>query len=125
MRPVAAGMTLLEVMIALLLLTVGAIALAAGIAASERARRGALADGLALAAAESWLEAWRASPWSDAGGAGGEDVAWGPWVGRLEWRVSLPGACLAEARVEVRVGADGAAALASRRFREGWPGCGP
>lgn len=119
-----AGVTLLEVAVALLLLAVGALALAAGIGGSERARRAALADALALAAAEGWLEAWRSGPWSAGPARGVEVRTWGSWSGRLEWELTPAGACLAEAaavaetmgrRVELR----------TRRFREGEATCGP
>ncbi|HUP19394.1 MAG TPA: prepilin-type N-terminal cleavage/methylation domain-containing protein [Gemmatimonadota bacterium] len=119
----AAGVTLVEVVVALLLLAVGALALAGGIASSERARRSALAEGLALSAAEGWLEAWRATPWDSLAATGDEPLEWGPWEGRLEWSVTPLGPCLAEAAVAAVV-LQRRVALATRRFREGESGCG-
>lgn len=119
----AAGVTLIEVVVALLLLAVGALALAGGIASSERARRGALAEGLALAVAEAWLESWRVAPWDPVAATGDRALAWGAWEGRLEWTVTPLGPCLAEGVVEARV-QDRRVALVTRRFREGVPGCG-
>lgn len=117
------GTTLVEVAVALLLLSVGALAAASGLAESERARRRALATGLALAAAESWLEAWRLRPGPSVPGTGTETVAWGPWRGSVEWTVGAPAGCRAEARVAARAGGGPAVVLASRRFEEG-PGDG-
>ena len=118
------GVTLIEVVVALLLLTVGALALAAGIASGERGRREAMARGLALAAAETWLETWRGSPWQG-DSAGITPVAWAAWRGELRWRTSDPAPCLTEARVAAgREGQPQVAVLVTRRFREGEPGCG-
>jgi prepilin-type N-terminal cleavage/methylation domain-containing protein len=119
------GLTLIEIMVALLLLTVGALALAAGIASGERARREAVTRGLALAAAETWLETWRGAPWSG-DSAGISPVAWAAWRGELRWRTSGVAPCLVEARVAAgREGRAPTAVLVTRRFREGEPGCGP
>ncbi len=52
----ARGESLVEVVVALLLLSVGALALAGGIGQAQKARRLAASSGLALAAAEAWLE---------------------------------------------------------------------
>lgn len=117
------GFTLIEVVVALLLLAIGALALAAGITAGERARREALSAGLALAAAEGWLEAWRAAPWP-APGEGEEEIAWGAWRGRVRWRTVRREACLVEARVEAApAGRSSAVVLVTRRFREGADDC--
>lgn len=116
------GVTLLEVVLALLLLTVGAFALAAGIATGERARRAAVSRGFALAVAEAWLETWRAGGWPEEGQGSGE-MAWALWETDLRWRTSRLGACLAEARVEAGSGRS-AVVLATRRYRQGAPGCG-
>jgi len=121
--PRVAGVTLLEVVIALVLLAVGALALAGGIAASERARRSALAGGLALAAAEGWLEAWRASVWGEVAAAGSAPFAHGGWEGRLEWTVTPLGPCLAEASVTATLSGR-RTRLVTRRFREASPDCG-
>lgn len=120
-------MTLVEVLVALLLLTVGALGLAGGITHSLRARDRALGSALALVAAESWLETWRAGPWSGVPDSGSVPVAWGARRGTLEWRVALLSPCLAEARVQVAPpsGASAPVALATRRFREGSVGCDP
>jgi Tfp pilus assembly protein PilV len=116
------GVTLLEVVISLVLLTVGAFALAAGIATGERARRAAVERGFALAVAEAWLETWRAGGWPEDGqGSGG--MSWSLWRTDVRWRTSQPGACLAEARVEAGSGR-GAVVLVTRRYRQGAPGCG-
>lgn len=117
-------MTLIEVVVALLLLAVGALALAAGIAEGERARREAMLRGLALAAAETWLETWRAAPWP-AEGAGAADVEWAAWRGELRWRTTHPAPCLAEARVEAgSPERPDAVVLVTRRFRERETNCG-
>jgi prepilin-type N-terminal cleavage/methylation domain-containing protein len=117
------GITLIEVVVALLLLTVGAMALAAGIGAGEQARREALARGLAQAAAEGWLETWRAGPWS-ASETGAREVRWGAWRGWLRWRVTALTPCLVEGQVEAGgVGRPAAVVLITRRFREGTAGC--
>jgi prepilin-type N-terminal cleavage/methylation domain-containing protein len=119
------GVTLVEVVVALLLLSVGAMALAASVAGGERARRAALTRGLALAAAEGWLESWRGAPWP-AEGAGTTTVAWRAWRGELRWRTTRAGPCLAEARVAAGPpGRPPTIVLASRRFREGAAGCAP
>jgi hypothetical protein len=114
------GETLVEVVVSLLLLTVGALALAAGIGEAQRARRLAASAGLALAAAEGWLEEWRPGPLrGDASGR--STIGWGVWEGDLEWETAeLPG-CLEAARVRVASarGEPAAATLASRRFAAG------
>jgi prepilin-type N-terminal cleavage/methylation domain-containing protein len=118
------GLTLIEVVVALLLLTVGALALAAGIASGERGRREAMARGLALAAAETWLEAWRGAP-LPGDSAGITPVVWASWRGELRWRTSNAGPCLAEARVAAgSVGRPSTVVLLTRRFQVEEPGCG-
>ena len=118
------GLTLVEVAVALLLLAVGAFALAAGIAGAERSRRQALTRGLALAAAEGWLEAWRAAPWP-AETSGVKDVRWGEWRGRIEWRTALRAPCLVEVWVAAGTAGDPpSVVLVSRRFREREASCG-
>lgn len=122
----ARGLTLVEVAVALVLLAIGALALAAGITSGERARRQATARGLALAAAEGWLEEWRASPWPAGSASGIEAIRWGRWRGEVRWRTTLLEPCLLEARVEAATEGDPAAAvLVTRRFRDGEPVCGP
>ena len=118
------GVTLIEVVVALLLLAVGALALAAGVAGGERARREAMLRGLALAAAETWLETWRAAPWP-VESAGMATVEWAAWRGPLRWRTTHPAPCLAEARVAAGTAArPDAVVLVTRRFREEEAGCG-
>ena len=124
-RPIAGleGITLFEVAVALLLLAIGAMALAAGICAGEKAHREAIARGLAQAAAEGWLESWRAASWP-APGTGQRAVRWGAWQGWMRWRVTWVGPCLAEGRVEAGgIGGPASVVLVSRRFREGALGC--
>ncbi len=120
-----AGVTLVEVLVALLLLTVGAIALAGGIAHAERARDRALKSALALGAAESWLEAWRARSWNGVPDSGSQGVSWGARTGRLTWTADPLKPCLVEARVSVAPDGPGPGpvVLVSRRFREGVAGC--
>ena len=114
------GITLVEVAVALLLLSVGALALAGGIAHALKAREAALGSALALAAAESWLEGWRASPWGSVPDSGASPVFWGRREGTLAWRLTALGPCLAEARVVVAPPAERSApvVLVTRRFRE-------
>ena len=117
------GTTLVEVVVALLLLAVGAMALAAGIGAGEKARREAVSRGLAHAAAEGWLETWRAEPWP-APSSGVREVRWGGWRGWLGWRVTSLAPCLIEGRVEAGpMGRAASVVLVSRRFREEASGC--
>lgn len=116
------GATLVEVVLSLLLLTVGALALAGGVVSGERARRAAVARGFALAAAESWLETWRAGGWAEEGQGAGA-IEWMLRSSEIRWRTTRPAACLAEARVEVAA-AGTPIVLATRRYREGAPGCG-
>ena len=119
------GVTLVEVVVALLLLAVGAFALAAAVAGGERSRREALSRGLALAAAEGWMEAWRSAPWPGEA-TGVEEVRWATWLGRIEWRTELRAPCLLEVRVEAGpAGGPATVVLASRRFREREASCGP
>lgn len=119
------GETLVEVIVALLLLTVGAFALAAGIMRAEMDRRRAIDSALALVAGESWLERWRMGAAGASIGEGSDPVEWGVRRGVVEWIVERPGPCLREARVRAVVGPDGATViLVSRRFEPGEVGCG-
>ncbi|HYO47064.1 MAG TPA: hypothetical protein VEY33_10305 [Gemmatimonadota bacterium] len=122
----ARGETLVEVIVALLLLTVGALALAAGIGQAQRARRLAASSGLALASAEAWLEAWRAGP-ARGSAAGRTAFSWGEWRGDLKWETGTQSGCVEWARVSVAAAAGDAteARLSSRRFVAGGGGCGP
>ena len=117
------GETLVEVVVALLLLAVGALALAGAIGQAQKARAKAASSGLALAAAEGWLEAWRAGP--PRGPASGADsLRWGSWRAALQWETSESG-CLESARVAVApAGGDSATRLSSRRL-PGGARCGP
>lgn len=122
----ARGESLVEVVVALLLLAVGALALAGGIGQAQKARRLAASSGLALAAAEGWLEGWRAGPaLGDASGESG--VVWGAWRGTLGWETAAHPECVESARVSVApadVEASGAS-LSSLRVVTGPVGCGP
>jgi Tfp pilus assembly protein PilV len=122
----ARGETLVEVVVALLLLTVGALALAAGIGEAQRARAAAAASALTLAAAEAWLETWRAGP-ARGDAAGLEPLILGAWEGRLEWTTGAAAACLETARVEVAatLGEAARVSLSSRRYVAAGVGCGP
>jgi Tfp pilus assembly protein PilV len=119
----ARGETLVEVVVALLLLTVGALALAAGIGQAQHARRLAASSGLALASAEAWLEAWRAAPPRGVASGAGE-IVWGQWRGVLEWQTAMPSECEESARVSVTA-ADVDVELSSRRFLTAGGPCGP
>jgi len=113
---------MIEVTVAIVLLTFGALALAGGVATGERARQAAVARGFALAAAESWLEGWRAGAWPQEGQGQGT-IAWMLWSAELRWRATQPSACLAVARVEVDAGRS-PVVLETKRYLEGEPGCG-
>ena len=117
------GETLVEVVVALLLLTVGALALAAGIGQAQHARRLAASSALALATAEAWLETWRAGPTRGAA-AEASEVSRGPWRGLLEWQTGSPSQCVESAWVSVTA-ADVAVELSSRRFLTFGAGCDP
>lgn len=117
------GETLVEVVVALLLLTVGALALAAGIGQAQYARRLAASSALALATAEAWLETWRAGPPRGAAAQAGE-VSRGAWRGLLEWQTGLASQCVESAWVSVTA-ADVAVELSSRRFLTVGGGCEP
>jgi Tfp pilus assembly protein PilV len=119
------GETLVEVIVALLLLTVGALALAAGIGQAQRARRLAASSGIALASAEAWLETWRVGP-PMGSASGGGTVSWGTWRGNLEWETAIPSPCVESARVSVAAanGVATEARLSSGRFAPGGS-CGP
>ncbi len=122
----ARGESLIEVVVSLLLLAVGALALAGGIGQAQKARRLAASSGLALAAAEAWLENWRAGP-ARGDGSGESAVVWGPWHGTLSWETGALPDCVESARVSVApadVEASGAA-LSSLRAVTGPVGCGP
>lgn len=118
-------MTLVEVAVALLLLTIGALALAGGIANGVRARDRALGSALALTAAESWLETWRAARWSAIADSGAAQISWGAREGLVEWRIVPIRPCLIQARVQVTPSGTHRApiALVTRRFREGVARC--
>jgi Tfp pilus assembly protein PilV len=120
------GESLVEVVVALLLLTVGALAVAGGIGQAQRARRLAASSGLALAAAEGWMETWRAGP-VRGDGSGTTGVAWGAWRGTLEWETGALPDCVESAGVSVvPAEADAAAAsLSSLRIVDDPAGCGP
>lgn len=118
------GATLLEVMVAVLVLGVGALALAGSIVHALRAREVSVATALAAVAAEGWIERWRSHAWRDGEGGGTTEVAWGTRRGRLEWTVEDVGRCLQEARVTAVAGRDEVVVtVATRRFREGAEGC--
>lgn len=120
------GESLVEVVVALLLLAVGALALAGGIGQAQKARRMAASSGLALAAAEAWLERWRAGP-AQGEGSGKETIAWGAWRGTLEWETAALADCVESGSVTVApmdVEAS-AASLQSLRVVTGPVGCEP
>lgn len=119
------GETLVEVTISLLVLAVGAMALAAGITRAGVDRRHAQEAARSAIAAESWLERWRAGATSAGDNAGAGVVALENPAGRLLWRVERSSACVLEATVEAATDAGRVTArLASRRFVEG-DACGP
>ena len=122
----ARGESLVEVVVALLLLAVGALALAGGIGQAQKARRLAASSGLALAAAEAWLESWRAGP-ARGDGSGGGVIAWGAWRGTLAWRTGTLSDCVESASVSVTPAGVGVtpASLSSLRVVTGPVGCGP
>ena len=110
------GESLVEVVVALLLLAVGALAVAAGIGHAQRARGIAQSTGIALAAAEGWLEAWRASP-------AAATVSWGSWNAALEWETAPVGPCVESARVTVTTAGVPLVRLSSRRQIPGAGSC--
>ena len=118
------GWTLIEVLVALLLLSAGALTLAGGIAQAHRARALAVRESLALIASESWIETWRARPWT---GEVEETIAvrWGPISGTVSGISAVVAPCVAEVRVEARVGSidPASARLVTRRFDEGATDC--
>ncbi|MGH7557948.1 MAG: hypothetical protein ACREMD_09300 [Gemmatimonadota bacterium] len=118
------GASLLEVVVAVLLLGVGALALVGSIAYALRARELSVSTALAAVAAEAWIERWRGQTWQGEGG-GSTAVAWGARRGSLEWALEDVGACLQEARVTAVAGrGEGVrVVVATRRFREGAVGC--
>ena len=119
------GATLLEVVVAVLLLGVGAMALAGSIVHALRAREKAVGTALAAVAAEAWIERWRGGPWRAGPEAGTADVTWGARRGRLEWALSDIGACLQEARVRAVTGrrSEVSVLVETRRHREGAAEC--
>lgn len=119
------GWTLVEVVVALLLLTVGGLALAGSATHAHAARERALRSALALTAAESWIETWRAGPWVAGPKIGTAPAAWGVVTGSVEWTVGRVAPCLSEARVRVVAGTRTpvTATLVTRRFREFVAGC--
>ncbi|HKY61335.1 MAG TPA: hypothetical protein VJP59_10025 [Gemmatimonadota bacterium] len=119
------GATLLEVAVAVLLLGVGAMALAGSIVHALRAREKAVGTALASLAAEAWIERWRGGPWREGAEAGTAEVAWGARRGRLEWALSDLGACLQGARVRAVTGrrSEVAVLIETRRHREGRADC--
>jgi Tfp pilus assembly protein PilV len=119
------GETLVEVVVALLLLTVGALALAGGIGQAQHARHRAASSGLALASAEGWLEVWRAGPPRGVA-MGAEAIAWGEWHGVLEWQTGSPSECVESAQVSVTAAAGHAdVQLSSLRFLTAGGACEP
>lgn len=119
------GATLLEVAVAVLLLAVGAMALAGSIVHALRAREKAVGTALAAVAAEAWIERWRSGPWRAGGETGSTEVAWGARRGRLEWSLVDLGACLQQARVRAVTGRriEVAVLVETRRHWEGRAGC--
>lgn len=122
----ARGESLIEVVVSLLLLTVGALALAGGIGQAQKARRLAASSGLALAAAEAWLERWRVGP-VRGDGSGADQVTWGAWRATLSWETGALPDCLESARVSVAPAGASApgASLSSLRVVTGPAGCEP
>ncbi|MGH7544358.1 MAG: type IV pilus modification PilV family protein [Gemmatimonadota bacterium] len=120
------GATLLEVAVAVLLLGVGAMALAGSIVHSLRAREKAVGTALAAVSAEAWIERWRGGPWRSGAETGTAELVWGARRGRLEWSLFDLGACLQEARVRAVTGrrSEVAVLVETRRHREGSPECG-
>ena len=121
-----AGTTLIEVVVATLLLAIGALAMAGGIAHAERARRTSTSLGLSVAAAVSTLEQWRGRAWNAGPSARTDTVLMGRRRVAVTLRLRPLSACLAEAIVEAGVVPAGGrtARLATLRFREDGP-CGP
>jgi len=120
------GESLVEVVVALLLLAVGALALAGGIGQAQKARRMAASSGVALAVAETWLESWRAGP-ARGDGSGQSTIASGAWRGTLKWETGALADCVESARVSVLPADVGTppASLSSLRVVTGGVGCGP
>lgn len=120
------GVSLVEVVVSLILLTVGALALAGGIGQAQKARRLAASSGLALAAAEAWLESWRVGP-ARGDGSGANQVNWGAWRGTLSWETGTRLDCVESARVIVAPAeaSASAASLSSLRVVTGPEGCDP
>lgn len=113
------GWTLVEVLVAVVVLSLAATALAAGLGYAYRVRKAALRVALATAVAESWIERWRAGPWTGArSGSRGLEVGGHPTT--LEWVVIGLDPCLDEAIVTARVGEIDSerVTLSTRRFRE-------
>ncbi len=125
----AAGVTLIEVLVALTLLAVGGLTLAAGLTVSVGTWTRSVASAQALAAAENWIEDWRAAPWDSAAPPriGADTVDGGARGVARDWSVRSVTPCESEARIEaVPLAAGGRSVrLASRRFHAEWAGCGP
>ena len=121
-----AGTTLIEVVVATLLLAIGALALAGGIAHAERARRASTSLGLSVAAAVSALESWRGGVWRAGPSVSADTVLVGRRRVAVTLRLRPVGECLAEAIVEAGVvpAAVRTVRLATLRFSEG-ESCGP
>lgn len=118
------GWTLIEVVVAMLTLSIAATAVAASLSYAYRVRNTALKGAFATVVAESWLEKWRAGPWTGAQtGRHSFDVKGYPAT--VEWSVSTQGVCVEEAVVTARVGAPAAVrtTVSTRRFRERWATC--
>lgn len=116
----ARGETLVEVTISLLLLAVGAMALAAGITRAGIDRRTAREASRVTIAAESWLERWRVGATSAGNDTGTGVEALSDPPGELRWSVERSSACLLEATVAVETEGRGVVArLVTRRFVDG------
>ena len=113
-----AGWTLVENLVAIIVLSIAATSLAASIGHALRMRQQAISLALATASAEGWLESWRSGPWL-ATSAGSSSETEGAREIVIEWSIDA-GVCLAEATVRARVRsvAPASAVLTTRRFRE-------
>lgn len=122
--PAGRGATLLEVVVAIQLLAIGALALAGSVTHALRARELSISTALAAVAAEAWIERWRGQTWIG-DGWGSTGIAWGARRGRLEWTLVEVAACVQEARITAVAGRREAVrvAVVTRRFREGAGGC--
>ena len=120
------GASLIEVVVAVLMLGVGALALAGSIVHSLRARERAVGTALASVSAEAWVERWRGGPWRSGSATGTTELVWGARRGRLDWTLSDRGPCLQEASVRAVTGrrSEITVWVETRRHREGQTGCG-